>query len=71
MTNTEEFRSLEWLREKTRLNEATALNNARRKERAKWQNVVAEKDTALAEKDTELAKQAELIAKLQAQLDKK
>jgi len=73
ITATEEFRSLEWLRTKTRNDEANALSNARKKaahaERVHWQGVVAEKDTALAEKDTTLAEQAALIAKLRAQLN--
>ena len=57
--------------------EAQALKNAeqrgevRGEERAnaKWQGVVAEKDTALAEKDTALAEKDTLIAQLQAKLD--
>jgi len=71
-----EFREKERMRSKTRHDEAQALRNAERKEREKWQGVVAEKDTALAEKDTALAEnaaalaeQAALIAKLQAQLN--
>ncbi|MCL2853355.1 MAG: Rpn family recombination-promoting nuclease/putative transposase [Defluviitaleaceae bacterium] len=61
VTATEEFRSLEWLRAKTRHDEANALSHARKQEREHWQGVVAEKDAALADKDA-------LIAKLQAQL---
>ena len=48
VTAKEEFRNLEWLRSKTRHDEAQALSNARRKgveeEREHWQDVVAEKD---------------------------
>jgi len=58
VTATEEFRSLEWLRAKTRHDEANALSHARKQgaeeEREHWQGVVADKDA--------------LIAKLQAQL---
>jgi len=82
ITATEEFKYLEYLRSKTRHDEAQAINNAKRQgakqEREHWQGVVAKKDTALAEKDTALAEkdtilteQAALIAKLQAQLEKK
>ena len=81
----DEFAVLERMRSKARHDEAQALNNARRQEREHWQVVVAEKDTKLAEKDTKLAEkdtklaekentlaeQAALIAKLQAQLNKK
>jgi len=63
---TEEFRQLERLREKTRLDEAQAIGSAERRgaetERQKWQFVLAEKDTALAEKDTILADQATALA---------
>ena len=86
ITATEEFQQLEWLREKTRRDEAQAIGNAERRgalrgaetERQKWQGVVAEKDvvlaekdTALAEKDTALADQARIIAELRAALEKK
>jgi hypothetical protein len=62
-----ERKELERLRERARHNEASALANARRKERSLWQSVVAEKDAALAQKDTALAEQAALIEKLMAQ----
>jgi len=82
ITATEEFRNLEWLRTKTRHDEAQALGNAERKgvkkgaeaERKKWQGVATENEqlkSVVADKDTALAEQAELIAKLQAQLNKK
>jgi len=69
VTATEEFRNLEWLRDRTRRDESNALSNARKqgaKQRDEhWQGVVAsvtaEKDAAIADKDA-------LIAKLQAQL---
>ena len=56
-----EFRELERLRADARHNEASALLNAERREREKWQGVVAQKDTAIAE-------QAALIAELRARL---
>jgi hypothetical protein len=76
VTATEEFRSLELLRAKTRHDEAQALSNARkqgaiqeRKQRDEhWQGVVAE---VVAEKDAVLANKDALIAELQAQLNKK
>jgi septal ring factor EnvC (AmiA/AmiB activator) len=69
-------RERERLYEKTRHDETSALNHARREaekqEREKWQSVVATKDKTLAEKDKSLAeKDAEnerlrkLIAELQ------
>jgi hypothetical protein len=44
VTATEEFRSLEWLRRKTEHDEAQAIYNAEKREREKWQSVVADKD---------------------------
>jgi hypothetical protein len=68
VTATDKFKELERLRSRARNNEASALGNARREEREKWQGVVAQKDTALAEKDTALAEKDALIAELQAKL---
>jgi hypothetical protein len=72
ITAKDEFRNLEWLRSKTRHDEAQALGNAARKATAqadkKWQGVIAEKDTVIAEKNMALAEQAKLIAELQAKL---
>ena len=48
-TATDEFRNLEWLRTKTRHDEAQALRNAERKRDAHWQGVVAEKDAENSE----------------------
>jgi len=50
-----EFREIERQRELARHNEATALKNAERKERMKWQGVVARKDAEIAGKDAEIA----------------
>jgi len=51
ITATEEFRNLEWMREKTRRDEAQALGNARRQRDKHWEGVVtkvtAEKDAAI------------------------
>jgi hypothetical protein len=62
------FREIERLRADARHNEASALANVERKERERWQGVVAEKDaalaTALAEKNAALALIAELRARL-------
>jgi len=73
VTATEEFKNLEWLRAKTRNDEANALNVARKqavKQRDKhWQGVVAEKDATLAEKDAENAELRLQLAKLQVQLN--
>ena len=43
-----EFRELERLRFEALSNEASALANAERKEREKWQGVIAEKDAEIA-----------------------
>jgi len=66
-----EFREIARLRSKARHDEAQALNNARREERAKLQGVIDKKDAALAEQNAALAEQAALIAELQAQLGEK
>jgi len=56
ITATDEFRTLERMRSDARRNEASALGNARREEREKWQGVVADKDTRIAELEAQLAK---------------
>ena len=80
-----EFREIARLRSKARHDEAQALNNARREERAKLQGVIDEQSGVINEKDAVLAEQAGvidqqaaeneqlrlLLAKLQAQLNKK
>ena len=68
ITAADEFKELERLRTRTRHNEASALGNAERRgaeqERAKWQSVVADKDTQIADKDA-------LIAELREKLGEK
>jgi len=75
ITATEEFRSLEWLRAKTRHDEAQALGNAQRRGARQrdehWQGVVASKDAEIASKDSLLADKDSLIQELLAQLGKK
>jgi predicted transposase/invertase (TIGR01784 family) len=66
----DEFKELERLRERARHNEASALANARRKERSLWQGVIAEQATALAQKDTALAEQAATLAEQAALIEK-
>jgi hypothetical protein len=67
ITTTDEFRELERLRTLARHNEAAALGNARREATAiadaKWQGVVADKDS-------ENARLREQLAELQSQLGK-
>ncbi|MCL1790213.1 MAG: hypothetical protein FWG40_02460 [Peptococcaceae bacterium] len=63
-----EFKELERLRFEALSNEASALENAERKEREKWQGVVTDLRGAVAEKDTALAEQAALIAELKVRL---
>jgi predicted transposase/invertase (TIGR01784 family) len=77
ITATEEFQRLERMRFDAACNEASALGNARREEREKWQGVVAglqdtvaEKDTRIAEKDTRIAEKDTRIAELEAQIAK-
>lgn len=55
ITATEEYRSLERLRARTKHDEAQALHNARLKERKKWEGVVAGRDTMIADRDTIIA----------------
>jgi predicted transposase/invertase (TIGR01784 family) len=54
VTATDEFKELERQRHYAALNRTSALNYARRKEREKWQVVVAEKDTLIAELQAKL-----------------
>ncbi|GHU90629.1 hypothetical protein FACS1894202_10730 [Clostridia bacterium] len=69
ITATDEFKEIERMRSLARHNEASALNHARREERAKWQSVVADKDAALAIKDAALANVLAQLAALQSQLN--
>jgi len=64
VTALDEFKELERLRSRTRHNEASAIGNARREERKKWEGVVAEKDAEIEQLRIQ-------IAALQAQLGEK
>jgi hypothetical protein len=68
ITATKEFQTLARMREDARHNEASALDNARRKEAEKWQGVVADKDAALAEQAAALAEQAAALAEQAARI---
>jgi len=57
----DEFQRLERIRADARRNEAAALGNARREERALWEGVVADKDAALADKDAEIERLRALL----------
>ena len=61
ITTTDEFKELERLRSRARHNEASALGHARRKEREKWQGVIADKDATIADKDAQIM---DLLARL-------
>jgi predicted transposase/invertase (TIGR01784 family) len=56
ITATDEFRNLERMRFDAACNEASALHNARREEREKWQGVVSEKEARIAELEAQIAK---------------
>jgi len=70
VTATEEFRSLEWLRAKTRNDESNALSHARKQRDEHWQGVVAEKETVISAQANENAELRTQLAELQAQLKK-
>jgi hypothetical protein len=63
-----EFREAERVRSKARHDEAQAMYNVRRKEAAKWQSIVEDKDTELANNRAELANKDTELARLRAQL---
>ena len=77
ITATEEFKNLEWLRAKTRHDEAQALSNARKKgaeaERTKFLGVIdaliGEKDAVIEEKNTTIEEKNAENAELRAQLE--
>ena len=69
VTASQEFLELEFQREKTRLNEASALHNAREQERKLWESVIKEKDAEITENRAVLADKDALIAELQAKLE--
>jgi len=64
VTATDEFKEIERLRSRARHNEASAIGNAQRKEREKWQGIVAENEATIAE-------QAALIEELRSRLGEK
>jgi hypothetical protein len=68
ITVSPEFQELERLRADARHNEASALENAQRKEREKWQGVIAKKDAAFDAALAGLAEKDALIAELLARL---
>jgi predicted transposase/invertase (TIGR01784 family) len=82
VTATDEFKNLERMRFDAACIEASALGNARRQERKKWEGVVedlrdnvaekdaciAEKDSLIADKDTRIAEKDARIAELEKQL---
>ena len=68
ITVTPEFQEMERLRSRARHNEASALYNARQKEREKWQGVVADISAKLADKDAKLADKDAKLADKDAKL---
>jgi len=71
ITATPEFRELERMRSKARHDEAQALMNAERREREKWQKVVAKKDATIADKDAENTSLKAQLAELKAKLEER
>jgi predicted transposase/invertase (TIGR01784 family) len=71
ITAADKFREAERLRLLALSNEAAALRHARDMERAKWQGVVAEKETAIAEKDVAIAEKDAAIAEQAAAIAEK
>ena len=76
VTASKEFLEIERLRIKASHDEAQALYNVRRKERKKWQVIIAEKDAALSEidamlseRDAALSEKDAIIAELRKQID--
>jgi len=66
-----EFREIARLRSKARHDEAQALNNARREERAKLQGVISEQAGVIGKQSAENEQLRLQLAELQAQLNKK
>ena len=54
ITATDEFKYLEIIRARIRHDEAQAIYNAEKREREKWQGVVADKDARIAELEAKL-----------------
>ena len=76
VTATEKFRYMEILRERAQHDEAQAIGNAVRKEAAKWQSLIvdrdaliADKDARIADKDARIADKDARIAELEAMLN--
>ena len=69
VTATEEFKLLAIRRDMQGHDEAQALYNARRKERAKWEGVVAEKDEALLEKEEVILKKDEALLSKETEIE--
>jgi hypothetical protein len=61
ITVSPEFRELERLRTAAGHNEASALAHAQRKEREKWQGVIADKDAQIADKNAQIARLLALL----------
>jgi trehalose/maltose hydrolase-like predicted phosphorylase len=56
------------MQEMARRDEASRMNGAVRKEREKWERILADKDAAIAGKDTENAQLRAQLAELRARL---
>jgi hypothetical protein len=56
------------MQEMARRDEASRMNGAVRKEREKWERILAGRDATLADRDAALSEQAALIAELRARL---
>ena len=56
-----DFREMERLRADARHNEASAIANAERKEAARWEGIVANKDAEIAGKDAEIERLRALL----------
>ena len=66
VTATDEFKNLERMRFDAACIEASAIGNARRQEREKWQGVVADKDACIADKDARIAELEKQLAENQS-----
>ena len=66
VTATDEFKNLARMRFDAACIEASALGNARRQEREKWQGVLADKDACIANKDVHIAELEKQLAEKQS-----